>query len=108
MSREPDSCPPTVMAAERIAPLDRARTFITLLVVLHHSVMNYTYYGNGDRMRWFGFDLVVLFNDSFFMACMFFISGLFVWGTWRAGDPPTSWLTVLGDWACRFWSRSSS
>src|SRR5260370_25293235 len=29
-------------------------------------------------MRWLGFDLVVLFNDSFFMACMFFISGLFV------------------------------
>src|SRR5712672_4735064 len=68
----------TVMVAERIVPLDRARTFITLLVVLHHSVVNYTYFGNGDRMRWLGFDLVVLFNDSFFMACMFFISGLFV------------------------------
>ncbi len=66
------------MAAERIVPLDRARSFITLLVVLHHSVMNYTHFGNGDRMRWLGFDLVVLFNDSFFMACMFFVSGLFV------------------------------
>src|SRR6266849_644663 len=68
----------TVIAAERIVPLDRARSFITLLVVLHHSVINYTYFGNGDKMRWLGFDLVVLFNDSFFMACMFFISGLFV------------------------------
>jgi hypothetical protein len=29
-------------------------------------------------MRWIGFDLVVLFNDSYFMACMFLISGLFV------------------------------
>jgi surface polysaccharide O-acyltransferase-like enzyme len=101
MLRKPDSCQPTVMAAERIVPLDRARTFITLLVVLHHSVMNYTYFGNGDRMRWFGFDLVVLFNDSFFMACMFVISGLFVRGslarrgpanflanrTWRLGVP---------------------
>jgi hypothetical protein len=67
------------MTAERIVPLDRARTFITLLVVLYHSVINYTYYGiGGDRMRWLGFDLIVLFNDSFFMACMFFISGLFV------------------------------
>jgi fucose 4-O-acetylase-like acetyltransferase len=66
------------MATERIVPLDRARTFITLLVVLHHSVVNYTYFGNGDPMRWLGFDPVVLFNDSFFMACMFFISGLFV------------------------------
>jgi surface polysaccharide O-acyltransferase-like enzyme len=101
MLRKSDSGGQTVMAAERIVPLDRARTFITLLVVLHHSVMNYTYFGNGDRMRWFGFDLVVLFNDSFFMACMFFISGLFVRGslarrgpanflanrTWRLGVP---------------------
>jgi surface polysaccharide O-acyltransferase-like enzyme len=62
----------------RIVALDRARTFITLLVLLHHSVVNYTYFGAGDKMRWLGFDLVVLFNDSFFMACMFLISGLFV------------------------------
>jgi peptidoglycan/LPS O-acetylase OafA/YrhL len=62
----------------RILALDRARTFITLLVLVHHSVVNYTYFGSGDHMRWLGFDLVVLFNDSFFMACMFFISGLFV------------------------------
>jgi len=48
-------------------------------VVLHHSVINYTYFGHGDRMRWLGFDLAALFNDSFFMACMFFISGLFVY-----------------------------
>ena len=67
-----------MMAAERIVPLDRARTLITLLVVLHHSIINYTYFGNGDSMRWLGFDLIVLLNDSFFMACMFFISGLFV------------------------------
>jgi surface polysaccharide O-acyltransferase-like enzyme len=85
----------------RVAALDRARTLITLLVVLHHSVINYTYFGHGDRMRWLGFDLVVLFNDSFFMACMFFISGLFVSGSlarrgsanflayraWRLGVP---------------------
>ena len=62
----------------RIVALDRARSFITLLVLLHHSVVNYTYFGNGDKARWLGFDLVVLFNDSFFMACMFLISGLFV------------------------------
>src|SRR5258707_12035922 len=78
MPRKSHSGERTVMAAERIVPLDRSRTFIPLLVVLHHSVINYTYFGNADRMRWLGFDLVVLFNDSFFMACMFFISGLFV------------------------------
>jgi peptidoglycan/LPS O-acetylase OafA/YrhL len=64
--------------AGRIVAFDRARTFITLLVVIHHSVVNFTHFGNGDRMRWLGFDLVVLFNDSFFMAFMFLISGLFV------------------------------
>src|SRR5713226_10064485 len=88
-------------ATGRIVALDRARTFITLLVIIHHSVVNYTYFGNGDRMRWLGFDLVVLFNDSFFMAFMFFISGLFVRNslarkgsamfvrerTWRLGVP---------------------
>src|ERR1700747_2913895 len=62
----------------RINSLDRARTFITLLVLLHHAVVNYTHFGNGDKARWLGFDLIVLFNDSFFMACMFLISGLFV------------------------------
>ena len=65
-------------ATGRIVALDRARTFITLLVLIHHSAVNYTHFGNGDKMRWLGFDFVVLFNDSFFMACMFLISGLFV------------------------------
>src|SRR5258708_738979 len=72
MLERPDSGQKAVVA-ERIVPLDRSRTFITLLVVLYHSVINYTYYGiGGDRMRWIGFDGVALFCDSFFMACMFF------------------------------------
>ena len=99
MLRRPDD--QAVTAAARIVAFDRARTFITMLVLLHHSVVNYTYFGSGDRMRWLGFDLVVLFNDSFFMACMFLISGLFVWDSlarkgaaiylrdraWRLGVP---------------------
>jgi surface polysaccharide O-acyltransferase-like enzyme len=78
MLKTPDSGHITT-ATDRVVSLDRARTFITLLVVLYHGVINYTHFGiGGDRMRWLGFDLVVLFCDSFFMACMFFISGLFV------------------------------
>ncbi len=81
MLKTPDSGQIT-SAADRVVALDRARTFITLLVVLYHAVINYTHFGiGGDRMRWLGFDLVVLFCDSFFMACMFFISGLFVHGS---------------------------
>src|SRR5258706_6933204 len=78
MPRKPDESDQAMMAPVRIKALDRARTFVTLLVLLHHSVINYTYFGHGDPMRWLGFDLVVLFNDSFFMAFMFFVSGLFV------------------------------
>jgi surface polysaccharide O-acyltransferase-like enzyme len=78
MLRIPDVSDQAAVTSGRIVALDRARTFITLLVLLHHSVVNYTYFGAGDKMRWLGFDLVVLFNDSFFMACMFLISGLFV------------------------------
>ena len=78
MLRTPDTSDQVVTTPVRIIALDRARTFITLLVLLYHSAVNYTYFGSGDRMRWLGFDLVVLFNDSFFMACMFLISGLFV------------------------------
>jgi surface polysaccharide O-acyltransferase-like enzyme len=101
MLHKPDARDQAVATPARIAALDRARTLITLLVVLHHAVINYSYFGHGDRMRWLGFDLVVLFNDSFFMACMFFISGWFVsggltrWGpavylrrrAWRLGVP---------------------
>jgi surface polysaccharide O-acyltransferase-like enzyme len=78
MRREPSLNDRVAMMPKRIVALDRARTFITLLVLLHHSVVNYTHFGSGDKARWLGFDLIVLFNDSFFMACMFLISGLFV------------------------------
>ena len=77
MLRKPDECDQAT--GIRFAAFDRARTFIILLVLLYHSVVNYSYFGDGDRMRWLGFDLVALFTDSFFMACMFLISGLFVW-----------------------------
>src|ERR1700761_1942110 len=81
----------------RIPAFDRARTCITLLVLVHHSVVNYTYFGSGDRARWLGFDLMVLFNDSFFMACMFFIAGLFVRDSLARRGP----LNFLGNRAFR-------
>jgi glucans biosynthesis protein C len=31
-----------------------------------------------DSQRWAGFDIAVLFNDSYFMPLMFLLSGLFV------------------------------
>ncbi|HLG79456.1 MAG TPA: acyltransferase [Bradyrhizobium sp.] len=59
--------------------LDRARTFLTLVVLLHHAVIPYTYFGHTDPKFFVGFDMIVLATDSFFMAMFFFLSGLFVW-----------------------------
>src|SRR6476659_10387857 len=82
------SISPSVATAEvRAAPkvkarnlsLDRARTFLTLVVLLHHAVIPYTYYVHTDPKEFFGFDMIVLATDSFFMAMFFFLSGLFVW-----------------------------
>lgn len=63
----------------RNAALDRARTALTVLVVIHHAVIPYTYFGHTDPKKWLGFDAIVLANDSFFMALFFFLSGLFTW-----------------------------
>jgi acyltransferase-like protein len=66
-------------ARTRNFALDRARTFLTLVVLIHHAVIPYTYFGHTDPTSWIGFDAVVLATDSFFMAMFFFLSGLFVW-----------------------------
>jgi hypothetical protein len=80
------------VSAVRHVALDRLRVFLTLLVVAHHSVLAYARFGHFDPVhylwssapvldmhRWVGFDVFVLFNDSFFMAWMVLLSGLFVW-----------------------------
>jgi peptidoglycan/LPS O-acetylase OafA/YrhL len=74
-------------AKTRNAALDRTRTFLTLVVLLHHSVIPYTYYGHTDPKSWIGFDCVVLATDSFFMAMFFFLSGLFVWPSLARKSP---------------------
>ncbi|WP_439409490.1 acyltransferase family protein [Bradyrhizobium sp. DASA03076] len=78
-------------AKTRNLSLDRARTFLTLVVLLHHAVIPYTYFGHTDPKFFFGFDMIVLATDSFFMAMFFFLSGLFAWsGIARKG--PASYL----------------
>ena len=49
------------------------------MVLLHHAVIPYTYFGHTDPKSWIGFDFIVTATDSFFMAMFFFLSGLFVW-----------------------------
>ena len=80
-------------AKTRNFSLDRTRTFLTLVVLLHHAVIPYTYFGNTDPKFWIGFDMIVLTTDSFFMAMFFFLSGLLAWpGLTRKGPP-----NYLGD-----------
>ncbi len=78
----------------RIVAFDHLRGCIIVLVVLHHSVLAYCHFSHFDRRHylwssapivdgpgWLGFDILVLFNDSFFMPLMFLLSGLFVWAS---------------------------
>src|SRR5205085_4485170 len=74
-------------AKARNFALDRARTFLTLIVLIHHAVIPYTHFGHTDPKSWIGFDAVVLATDSFFMAMFFFLSGLFVWPSLRHKSP---------------------
>jgi peptidoglycan/LPS O-acetylase OafA/YrhL len=83
--------------ADRSVAIDYLRAFITVLVVIHHSLL--AYQGGipgpgrqfaGGAMLWRAFpvmdsqhwplaSLVTGFNDIFFMSLMFLLSGLFVW-----------------------------
>jgi peptidoglycan/LPS O-acetylase OafA/YrhL len=83
---------PLPAASDRDASFDYLRAFIVLLVLLHHSVLAYAVLWPAqprtfsilpapivDPQRWVGFDVLAIFNDTFFMALMFLLSGLFVW-----------------------------
>jgi hypothetical protein len=89
--------PERTATAPRNLAINYLRAFITLLVLAHHSVLTYHPFAppppaslDGparwwqafpvvDTQRWTGFALFASFNDIFFMALMFFLSGLFVW-----------------------------
>src|SRR5450755_2803186 len=66
-------------AKTRNFAIDRSRTFLTLVALVHHAVIPYTHFGHTDPRSWIGFDFDVTTTDSFFMAMFFFLSGLFVW-----------------------------
>jgi len=85
-------------ATPRNVAMDRLRSFVTLLVLLHHTLLAYHPYAPqaapfwAPALLWTAFPVVdsarlpgaewlVGFNDVFFMALMFLVSGLFVWPT---------------------------
>ena len=92
ISKKEDVLPDDAKATSRIVSFDYARTTAIILVLLHHALLAYTTFAYlnpanpietfspvVDSQRWSGFDLIVLFNDTYFMALLFFISGFFIW-----------------------------
>jgi len=87
-----DVLPDDAKATKRIVSFDYIRTTVIILVLLHHAVLAYTTFAFlnptnpidtfspvVDSQRWSGFDLIALFNDTYMMSLLFFISGFFVW-----------------------------
>src|SRR5262249_54670654 len=88
------------LRADHVA-LGSLRVFLTMLVVAHHAVLAYNAFAPlptaslVEEPRWWkalpivdaersgAWGIFNVFNDGFFMALMFFISGLFVWTSLR-------------------------
>ncbi len=68
---------------KRIGALDRLRSLVILLVVLHHSIIPYAkngvswwYVQDSGGVVWF--DIALLLNDTFMMPTIFFVVGYFL------------------------------
>ena len=77
-------------AVVRTSWIDNLRSFLTVLVVAHHSSLAYTTFAKFDKAnymsstapvvdnsRWIVMDVFEGFNDIFFMSLMFLVSGIF-------------------------------
>jgi peptidoglycan/LPS O-acetylase OafA/YrhL len=89
---------PTADSSTSVA-IGTLRAVITVLVVAHHALLAYNPFAPPppasltaqprfwgafpvvDSHRWGAGGLLTSFNDMFFMALMFFLSGLFVWSS---------------------------
>jgi len=84
--------PDLTQASGRKVEFDYLRVFVITLVLFHHAVLAYTTSASmnlenpiatttpiADDRRWIGFDLIVAFNETFFMPLLFFVSGIFAW-----------------------------
>ena len=78
--------------AGRKVEFDYLRAFAVVLVLFHHAILAYTISAFinlenpiattspiVNELRWPGFDLIVAYNETYFMPLLFFISGMFVW-----------------------------
>ena len=81
---------------ERFIAFDYLRSFAIVFVVLYHSFLAYSNLASinlsnpidtispiVDAQKWIGFDIIILFGNTFGMSLLFFISGFFVWGSYK-------------------------
>jgi hypothetical protein len=115
---------PDAAAKPYVAPLAYLRAFVIVLVVAHHAAMAYHVMlppfepsslrealGSiqavspvNDERRSDLLSLFAAFNDLFFMALPFLLSGLFVWDSLQRKGPALYLREGSCGWACR--SRS--
>jgi peptidoglycan/LPS O-acetylase OafA/YrhL len=73
--------------------IDWLRVFLTLIVVVHHCVSTYTSSWTawaakpGDTTLWLLSEFFVVGNQAYFMTLFFFLSGLYVPGSFRRKGP---------------------
>jgi hypothetical protein len=105
---------PPLPAGARDASFDYLRAFIVLLVLLHHSVLAYADFWPAqpktftilaapivDLQHWAGFDVIAMFNDTFFMALMCSCSRAFSFGQAWSGKEVRDFCAIgLYDLAC--------
>ena len=92
----------TARTPSRSISIDYLRAFVVFMVVAFHSMLAYLPLAPApaerfvggleawrgvpvvDSQRWAAAGLIVVISDTFFMALMFFVSGLFVWRSLRS------------------------
>jgi hypothetical protein len=94
----------TTRGQNRNIPLGYLRAFITVVVVAHHAFLAYHPYAPppsrslGRSLIWTAFpivdshrapgiDLIVGFNETYFMSLMFLLAGIFVWASLKRKGP---------------------
>ncbi len=89
--------------AARSVPIGYLRAFVTALVVAYHAALGYLallppgplplasglwrIFPIVDPKKWVGFDAFFVFDNTFFMSLMFWLSGLFVAASLRRKGP---------------------
>jgi hypothetical protein len=104
MNEQPMTTTLTTRGQNRNIPLGYLRAFITVVVVAHHACLAYHPYAPpasrslGESLIWTAFpivdsrrapgiDVIVGFNETYFMSLMFLLAGVFAWASLKRKGP---------------------